>query len=118
VIRQRFNEDTAWYSVFHGQDGLAGVPIQRWPGAGIGRAHEPVIITKYERPVAVLIGIDEWEEFEEFRDREDSAAIADLVPRASLCRWPTRWSLSASILTRSKHVVPKIAVSGVIMKSC
>ena len=42
----------------------------------VERTHEPVIITKYERPVAVLIGIDEWEELEAFRDRKDSAAIA------------------------------------------
>jgi prevent-host-death family protein len=42
----------------------------------VERTHEPVVITKYERPVAVLIGIDEWEELEEFRDRKDSAAIA------------------------------------------
>ena len=42
----------------------------------IERTHEPVIITKYERPVAVLIGIDEWEELEAFRDRQDAAAIA------------------------------------------
>jgi prevent-host-death family protein len=41
----------------------------------VERTHEPVIITKYERPVAVLIGIDEWEELEAFRDRKDSAAI-------------------------------------------
>jgi prevent-host-death family protein len=41
--------------------------------AGTG---EPVIITKYERPVAVLVGIDEWEEIEAFRDRRDSAVIA------------------------------------------
>ncbi|HEY0696951.1 MAG TPA: type II toxin-antitoxin system Phd/YefM family antitoxin [Micromonospora sp.] len=43
---------------------------------GVERTHEPVIITKYERPVAVLIGIDEWEEIEAFRDRKDSEAIA------------------------------------------
>lgn len=42
----------------------------------VERTHEPVIITKYERPVAVLIGIDEWEELEAFRDHKDSAAIA------------------------------------------
>ncbi|HET8681069.1 MAG TPA: type II toxin-antitoxin system Phd/YefM family antitoxin [Micromonosporaceae bacterium] len=42
----------------------------------VERTHEPVIITKYERPVAVLIGIDEWEELEAFRDRKDSQAIA------------------------------------------
>jgi len=42
----------------------------------VERTHEPVIITKYERPVAVLIGIDEWEELEAFRDRKDSEAIA------------------------------------------
>ncbi len=42
----------------------------------VERTHEPVIITKYERPVAVLIGIDEWEELEAFRDRKDSATIA------------------------------------------
>lgn len=42
----------------------------------IERTHEPVIITKYERPVAVLIGIDEWEELEAYRDRKDSAAVA------------------------------------------
>ncbi len=42
----------------------------------VERTHEPVIITKYERPVAVLIGIDEWEEIEAFRDRKDSEAIA------------------------------------------
>jgi prevent-host-death family protein len=42
----------------------------------VERTHEPVIITKYERPVAVLIGIDEWEELEAFRDRQDSVAIA------------------------------------------
>ncbi|MEV7228920.1 MULTISPECIES: type II toxin-antitoxin system Phd/YefM family antitoxin [Polymorphospora] len=40
------------------------------------RNQEPVIITKYERPVAVLIGIEEWEELEAFRDRKDSEAIA------------------------------------------
>lgn len=50
--------------------------------AGVPRAEEraatgdPVIITKYERPVAVLLGIDEWEEIEAFRDRRDSAVIA------------------------------------------
>lgn len=42
----------------------------------VERTHEPVIITKYERPVAVLIGIDEWEELEAFRDRKDTEAIA------------------------------------------
>ncbi len=42
----------------------------------VERTHAPVVITKYERPVAVLIGIDEWEELEAFRDRQDSAAIA------------------------------------------
>lgn len=42
----------------------------------VERTHEPVIITKYERPVAVLIGIDEWEELEAFRDRKDAEAIA------------------------------------------
>jgi prevent-host-death family protein len=42
----------------------------------VERTHEPVIITKYERPVAVLIGIDEWEELEAFRDRKDTGAIA------------------------------------------
>src|SRR3954453_20195676 len=42
----------------------------------VERTHEPVIITKYERPVAVLVGIDEWEEIETFRDRSDSAVIA------------------------------------------
>jgi prevent-host-death family protein len=42
----------------------------------VERTHEPVIITKYERPVAVLIGIDEWEELEAFRDRKDAAALA------------------------------------------
>jgi len=42
----------------------------------VERTHEPVIITKYERPVAVLIGIDEWEELEAFRDRKDAATIA------------------------------------------
>jgi prevent-host-death family protein len=42
----------------------------------VERTHEPVIITKYERPVAVLIGIDEWEELEAFRDRKDSELIA------------------------------------------
>ena len=42
----------------------------------VERTHEPVIITKYERPVAVLIGIDEWEELEAFRDRRASEAIA------------------------------------------
>ncbi|MFY1700966.1 MULTISPECIES: prevent-host-death family protein [Micromonospora] len=31
---------------------------------------------KYERPVAVLVGIDEWEEIEAFRDRRDAAVIA------------------------------------------
>jgi prevent-host-death family protein len=41
----------------------------------VERTHEPVIITKYERPVAVLIGIDEWEELEAFRDRKDASAI-------------------------------------------
>jgi prevent-host-death family protein len=41
----------------------------------VDRTHEPMIITKYERPVAVLIGIDEWQELEAFRDRKDSAAI-------------------------------------------
>lgn len=43
---------------------------------GVERTGEPVIITKYERPVAVLVGIDEWEEIEAFRDRRDSAVIA------------------------------------------
>lgn len=42
----------------------------------VERNGEPVIITKYERPVAVLIGIDEWEEIEAFRDRRDAAVIA------------------------------------------
>ena len=42
----------------------------------VERTGEPVIITKYERAVAVLIGIDEWEEFEAFRDQRDSAVIA------------------------------------------
>lgn len=42
----------------------------------VERTHEPVIITKYERPVAVLIGIDEWEELEAFRSRKGSEAIA------------------------------------------
>lgn len=43
---------------------------------GVERTGEPVIITKYERPVAVLLGIDEWEEIEAFRDSRDSAVIA------------------------------------------
>ncbi|MBQ1021704.1 prevent-host-death family protein [Micromonospora sp. D93] len=34
------------------------------------------MITKYEQPVAVLVGIDEWEEIEAFRDGRDSAVIA------------------------------------------
>ncbi|GAB3072095.1 hypothetical protein GCM10027186_28730 [Micromonospora schwarzwaldensis] len=42
----------------------------------VERTGEPVIITKYERPVAVLVGIDEWEEIEAFRDRRDSQVIA------------------------------------------
>lgn len=42
----------------------------------VERTHDPVIITKYERPVAVLIGIDEWEELEAFRDRKDAQTIA------------------------------------------
>ncbi|PTA43073.1 type II toxin-antitoxin system Phd/YefM family antitoxin [Micromonospora sp. RP3T] len=42
----------------------------------VERTGEPVIITKYERPVAVLVGIDEWEEIEAFRDRRDSEVIA------------------------------------------
>jgi prevent-host-death family protein len=42
----------------------------------VERTHEPMIITKYERPVAVLIGIEEWEELEAFRDRKASEAIA------------------------------------------
>nr|MDT0659223.1 type II toxin-antitoxin system Phd/YefM family antitoxin [Micromonospora sp. DSM 115978] len=42
----------------------------------VERTHEPMIITKYERPVAVLIGIDEWEELEAFRDRRASETIA------------------------------------------
>ncbi|MFG1677193.1 type II toxin-antitoxin system Phd/YefM family antitoxin [Micromonospora sp. NPDC049282] len=42
----------------------------------VERTGEPVIITKYERPVAVLIGIDEWEEIEAYRDRRDAAVIA------------------------------------------
>lgn len=42
----------------------------------VERTHEPVIITKYERPIAVLIGIDEWEELEAFRDRKESEAIS------------------------------------------
>lgn len=42
----------------------------------VERTHEPVIITKYERPVAVLICIEEWEELEAFRDRKDAEAIA------------------------------------------
>ncbi|MFI5832204.1 type II toxin-antitoxin system Phd/YefM family antitoxin [Micromonospora sp. NPDC051300] len=42
----------------------------------VERTGEPVIITKYERPVAVLIGIDEWEEIESYRDRRDAAVIA------------------------------------------
>jgi prevent-host-death family protein len=52
----------------------------------VERTHEPVIITKYERPVAVLISIEEWEELEAFRDRKDAEAIArsrangDFVP--------------------------------------
>ena len=42
----------------------------------VERTHEPVIITKYERPVAVLVGIDEWDELAAFRDRKASEAIA------------------------------------------
>ena len=42
----------------------------------IERTGEAVIITKYQRPIAVLIGIDEWEEVEAFRDRKDSAVVA------------------------------------------
>ncbi len=42
----------------------------------VERTGKPVIITKYERPVAVLVGIDEWEEIEALRDRRDSAVIA------------------------------------------
>ena len=42
----------------------------------VERTQEPVIITKYERPVAVLVGIDEWEELESFRDQRDSALLA------------------------------------------
>lgn len=41
----------------------------------VERTHGPVIIMKYERPVAVLVDIDEWDELEAFRDRKDSAAI-------------------------------------------
>lgn len=43
---------------------------------GVERTGEPVVITKYERPVAVLVGIDEWEEIEAYRDRRDAAVIA------------------------------------------
>ena len=42
----------------------------------VGRTGEPVIITTHERPVAVLVGIDEWEELEAFRDSKDAAVIA------------------------------------------
>ncbi|WP_233606401.1 type II toxin-antitoxin system Phd/YefM family antitoxin [Micromonospora sp. Llam0] len=42
----------------------------------VGRTGEPVVITTYERPVAVLVGIDEWEEYEAFRDSKDAAVIA------------------------------------------
>ncbi|WBB95027.1 type II toxin-antitoxin system Phd/YefM family antitoxin [Solwaraspora sp. WMMA2080] len=42
----------------------------------VERTREPVVITKYERPVAVLVGIDEWEELEAFRDSKDAAVIA------------------------------------------
>ncbi|MFY1651121.1 type II toxin-antitoxin system Phd/YefM family antitoxin [Solwaraspora sp. WMMB762] len=42
----------------------------------VGRTGEPVVITRYERPVAVLVGIDEWEELEAFRDSKDAAVIA------------------------------------------
>ncbi|WJK37726.1 type II toxin-antitoxin system Phd/YefM family antitoxin [Solwaraspora sp. WMMA2065] len=41
----------------------------------VGRTGEPVIITTHERPVAVLVGIDEWEELEAFRDSKDAAVI-------------------------------------------
>ncbi len=62
--------------------GMATMTLREFrDGAGrvlesVERTHEPVIITKYERPVAVLICIDEWEELEAFRDRKDSEAIA------------------------------------------
>lgn len=38
------------------RDGAGRVP------EAVERTHEPVMITKYERPVAVLIGIGDWEE--------------------------------------------------------
>lgn len=61
---------------------VASVTLREFrDGAGrvlesVERTHEPVIITKYERPVAVLISIDEWEELEAFRDRKDAEAVA------------------------------------------
>ncbi|MFV2105210.1 type II toxin-antitoxin system Phd/YefM family antitoxin [Micromonospora sp. LOL_015] len=42
----------------------------------VERTGEPVVITTHERPVAVLVGIDEWEELEAFRDSRDAAVIA------------------------------------------
>lgn len=76
LLRSR-QRGTAWYG-----DVMTRVTLREFrDGAGrvldgVERTGEPVIITKYERPVAVLVGIDEWEEIEAFRDRRDSAAIA------------------------------------------
>ena len=62
----------------------------------VERTGEPVIITKYERPVAVLIGIDEWEEIEAYRDRRDAAVIARSRADGQFVPLSAAWSRSES----------------------
>lgn len=49
----------------------------------VERTQDPVTITKYGRPVAVLISAEEWDEIEAHRDRKDSQTIANARDRAT-----------------------------------
>ena len=54
----------------------------------VQRTHEPVVITRYGKPEAVILDFEEWQELDALRDAADVAVVrerrADGSPRVPL----------------------------------